>query len=482
MSEEKKTDTFLPIHLTHINSPDKDNTFFNELNSPHENEQKQDSKVTQCNLYKNISADELKNRVGTWVDRLIGTKNIRLLAIDFDFTLVQVHTGGHWNGSAETLAAHVRPLFNAIVLEACNSAAFESNAFFITIVTYSIQSWLIKKVLKIILNDDEKANKIIVIGNDATFPFGCMVEGKQSHIDLALKHIKNHTNIDKDIIPSEIYLIDDDSNNITVAREYGIHAIRYPATELPNARSRNHSAVGSPRDFIYEAIGVNVVKRVQLPHGVLLCISQGSVVDFEGGAIVNAANTGGLGGGGVDGAISQAGGESLYNDRKRLPVLNEHSDRIPVGDARITGPGTYGRLRVPYVVHAVGPCYHDFNMDEYDKADGLLYGAYEASMRCSEGVGDVDLIAFSLISAGVFRARQSLKTVLGIAVRAVCDNVYPGLREVHLVGYTPLEMSTLLSVVQDMAGDPTSMIAQGLGGWGFVSEFINELEEFVLTS
>lgn len=52
----------------------------------------------------------------------------------------------------------------------------------------------------------------------------------------------------------------------------------------------------------------------------MFVVSQGSVVDFEGDAIVNAANEGGLGGGGVDGAINAVGGEALYQARKALPV------------------------------------------------------------------------------------------------------------------------------------------------------------------
>lgn len=57
----------------------------------------------------------------------------------------------------------------------------------------------------------------------------------------------------------------------------------------------------------------------------MFVVSQGSVVDFKGDAIVNAANEMGLGGGGVDGAINAAGGEALYAARKAMPVTEYES-------------------------------------------------------------------------------------------------------------------------------------------------------------
>lgn len=62
-----------------------------------------------------------------------------------------------------------------------------------------------------------------------------------------------------------------------------------------------------------------------------VCISQGSVVDFSGDAIVNAANCGGLGGGGVDGAVNSRGGPKLKEARRQLPV-DENGDRIKTGE------------------------------------------------------------------------------------------------------------------------------------------------------
>ena len=90
--------------------------------------------------------------------------------------------------------------------------------------------------------------------------------------------------------------------------------------------------------------------------------------------------------------------------------------RCPTGSAVITGPNEYGELAVPFVVHAVGPSY--FSFDNFDEPDQLLYNAYVESMRrCQEnGVTDV---AFSLLSAGIFRGQRDLGTVLSIGVDAI---------------------------------------------------------------
>ncbi len=102
--------------------------------------------------------------------------------------------------------------------------------------------------------------------------------------------------------------------------------------------------------------GVRVLASISLGHGARLCVSAGSVLDFgEGGtgwprartAVVNAANTGGLGGGGVDGAFVSRGGARLAGDRKALPVLSTDGggeERIRTGGAVVTGPNQYGSL------------------------------------------------------------------------------------------------------------------------------------------
>ena len=176
---------------------------------------------------------------------------------------------------------------------------------------------------------------------------------------------------------------------------------------------------------------------------ILVSIARGSVLDFTGStnpshtntAIVNAANEGCLGGGGVDGAISNAGGEALYQDRLALPVLEEASGmRCPTGGAVITGPNdNYGKLNVNHVIHAVGPNYWNFDTtntkaDEDDDNDGrnfsepdsLLRSAYQTSLDCAHKA-NIQSIGFSLLSAGIFRGSRSLDDIMNISVAAIKD-------------------------------------------------------------
>ena len=184
--------------------------------------------------------------------------------------------------------------------------------------------------------------------------------------------------------------------------------------------------------------------------------NQGSVVSFRHfkGAIVNAANTSCLGGGGVDGAISTAGGELLFQHRLALPIIPSDDDdgreeiRCPVGGAKLTGPGEYGSLQVPYVIHAVGPCYWDFRRSEYDQADEMLQSAYRQSLMRAKEV-QVEAVAFSLISAGVYKGQRSLEQVLQIALETICNfEGYDELKQVHIFAFNEREMKVLQRVFE----------------------------------
>jgi len=205
------------------------------------------------------------------------------------------------------------------------------------------------------------------------------------------------------------------------------------------------------------AAGVQPLRRAPLAHGEVV-VSAGSVLDFGGGtdwppariAIVNAANCGGLGGGGVDGAITSAGGPELAADRRALPLLpGTRNDRIRTGGAVLTGPGNYGRLHGANVIHAVGPNYimlRGLSLSLED-GDAQLREAYRETMRAAASAG-IAYLGFSLLSAGIFRGPRSLAHVLQLGLEAVRECAYPGLVEVHLIAFQRDEQAALLQLLE----------------------------------
>ncbi|MFE1439627.1 O-acetyl-ADP-ribose deacetylase [Streptomyces sp. NPDC058739] len=136
---------------------------------------------------------------------------------------------------------------------------------------------------------------------------------------------------------------------------------------------------------------------------------QGDITDQTVDAIVNAANSSLLGGGGVDGAIHRRGGPAVLEDCRRLRA-GHYGKGLPTGRAVST---TAGELDARWVIHTVGPV---FSREEDRSA--LLASCYRESLRVADELG-ARTVAFPAVSAGIYgwplddAARIALETVRG---------------------------------------------------------------------
>lgn len=134
----------------------------------------------------------------------------------------------------------------------------------------------------------------------------------------------------------------------------------------------------------------------------------GDITTIETAAIVNAANSALLGGGGVDGAIHRKGGPQILEE---CMAIRRRQGGCETGQAVIT---TAGKLPARYVIHTVGPIWKGGNRDEPD----LLAGCYRTSLAlCVEHT--LPTVAFPNISTGVYGyPKQAAAEVALSAVKA----------------------------------------------------------------
>jgi O-acetyl-ADP-ribose deacetylase (regulator of RNase III) len=135
---------------------------------------------------------------------------------------------------------------------------------------------------------------------------------------------------------------------------------------------------------------------------------QGDITNMETDAIVNAANSSLMGGGGVDGAIHRRGGPKILEECEKIRATT-WPQGLPTGKAVITGAGN---LKARHVIHTVGPVWHGGSHGEPE----LLAQAYQNSLSLAVSKG-LKTIAFPSISTGAYRypvedaAEIALKTV-----------------------------------------------------------------------
>ena len=180
-----------------------------------------------------------------------------------------------------------------------------------------------------------------------------------------------------------------------------------------------------------------------------LTFSNGKTLEFSGPAditketteaIVNAANSSLLGGGGVDGAIHRSGGPSILEDCKRIVA---EIGRLPAGKAVIT---TGGRLPAKYVVHTVGPIYSGGKSGE----PKTLASCYRESIRIADDHG-IHSLAFPSISTGAYF--YPIQEAALVAIRAVAEHLptTTHLRHIRIVLFSASDCQTYVRAAEDIA-------------------------------
>jgi O-acetyl-ADP-ribose deacetylase (regulator of RNase III) len=143
-------------------------------------------------------------------------------------------------------------------------------------------------------------------------------------------------------------------------------------------------------------------------NGARLFIVQGDITQQATDAIVNAANSSLMGGGGVDGAIHRAGGPAILEECRQIV---SRQGRLPAGQAVIT---TAGNMPAGHVIHTVGPIWRGGGQKEAE----LLASAYRESLKTA-AANNLSGVAFPSISTGAYgypvdeAAGIALKTAAG---------------------------------------------------------------------
>lgn len=149
-----------------------------------------------------------------------------------------------------------------------------------------------------------------------------------------------------------------------------------------------------------------------------IVLLKGDLTEQTTEAVVNAANSGLLGGGGVDGAIHRAGGPKILEECK---LIRAKQGGCPTGEAVITSGGN---LKAKYVIHTVGPVWHGDNAKE----STLLRNAYYNSLLLAKE-NNIKTISFPSISTGAYRypveqaAETALRTVIDFAREEAIDEI-----------------------------------------------------------
>lgn len=173
-----------------------------------------------------------------------------------------------------------------------------------------------------------------------------------------------------------------------------------------------------------------------------LSVIEGNITRQATDAIVNAANSSLMGGGGVDGAIHRAGGPAILEECQEIV---SRQGNLPTGQAVMT---TAGDMKARHVIHTVGPIWHGGSKGEAE----LLASAYRESLKLA-AANNMTSIAFPSISTGVYSypleeaSRIALKTVVAFLAETT------SIKEVVFVLFNSQTLDAYTLALREITGD-----------------------------
>ncbi len=174
-----------------------------------------------------------------------------------------------------------------------------------------------------------------------------------------------------------------------------------------------------------------------------LSIIKGDITEQATEAIVNAANSSLMGGGGVDGAIHQAGGPAILAECKQIVA---RQGRLPTGQAVIT---TGGNLKAKYIIHTVGPVWQGGNKGEAR----LLASAYRESLKLA-AEKRLTSVAFPSISTGAYGYPVDKAAIVAVeAVTSFLKESATSIREVVFVLFDSRTFEAYASALREIRKD-----------------------------
>jgi O-acetyl-ADP-ribose deacetylase (regulator of RNase III) len=193
---------------------------------------------------------------------------------------------------------------------------------------------------------------------------------------------------------------------------------------------------------------MNEILRLDLGEGSVIQLLLGDITHQDTDAIVNAANSSLMGGGGVDGAIHRAGGPTILEECKK--IVAEHGP-LPAGQSVAT---TGGKLRAGYVIHTVGPVWRGGEANEA----ATLASCYRESLLLADKIR-LHNIAFPAISTGIFGYPLDQASMVALETVAESLPAAKTVREARFVLFDNSSFSAFAQAAKNLAANSKGRVS-----------------------